>query len=105
MRRTSPGMGPPWNIGAADAQDSRFAPRCTRFSQHYSNMRALLLKDEQSNHALSAIKQEMEFQLAFIKGKANLIDHIRSEEPTDPSRAGCKSRFLRSLPGVGGPRS
>jgi len=57
---------------------------CTRISQHYSNMRALLLKDEQSNHALSAIKQEMEFQLAFIKGKANLIDHIRSEEPTDP---------------------
>merc|ERR1719472_806245 len=57
---------------------------CTRISQHYLNMRALLLKDEQSNHALSAIKQEMEFQLAFIKGKANLIDHIRSEEPTDP---------------------
>jgi len=57
---------------------------CTRISQHYANMRALLLKDEDSNHALSAIKQEMEFQLSFLKGKANLVDHIRSEEPDDP---------------------
>jgi len=57
---------------------------CTRISQHYHNTRMLLLQDEKINHALVAIRQEMEFQLGGLKIKSNLIDHIRSEEPTDP---------------------
>jgi len=57
---------------------------CTRISQHYANTRQLLLKDEASNHALVALRQEMEFQLGNLKVKSNLVDHIRSEEPEDP---------------------
>merc|ERR1719460_12968 len=57
---------------------------CTRISQHYHNTRMLLLQDEKINHALVAIRQEMEFQLGGLKIKSNLVDHIRSEEPTDP---------------------
>lgn len=56
---------------------------CTRISQHYANTRQLLLKDEQTNHALVALRQEMEFQLGNLKVKSNLVDHIRSEEPED----------------------
>lgn len=57
---------------------------CVRMSQHYANVRDILMRGEAKYHALVAIKSELKAQLGFIMAKTNLgTEHVRTEEPEE----------------------
>jgi len=54
---------------------------CVRISDFYANTHQLLMKRESSSHALAEVKKLFRSQISFMKEKANIREHIVSEEP------------------------
>lgn len=56
---------------------------CVRISQHYANQHELLMTDEKGHHSLQAIKKMFANEIAYIKGKINMVPHTMAYEPDD----------------------
>mmetsp|Transcript_73389 Transcript_73389/g.192423 ORF Transcript_73389/g.192423 Transcript_73389/m.192423 type:complete len:670 (-) Transcript_73389:24-2033(-) len=57
---------------------------CVRISEFNANAKELLRKNEARTHALEAVMDKFRKELAYMKEKVNLEQHVLADEPTDP---------------------
>jgi len=56
---------------------------CVRLSQFYANDHDLLMKADAGHQALSNVRSKFANEVIFMKGKANIVPHLLSEEPKE----------------------